>query len=131
MLPTLIAALALQAVPAQPAPGLPADASAAGEACLGRSQALLQHMAEGRFDLARQTFSPKLAKAVSVKQLTENWQGVEKRSGGYRDMGQPALNNQHGQPVVATTVAFAREPIAVNVVCNAHGQVDGIYFQPG
>ncbi|NII11684.1 DUF3887 domain-containing protein [Oleiagrimonas sp. C23AA] len=130
MLPSLIAALALQAMPAAPMPDHGSD-DRAGQACLGRSQALIEHMAHGRFDLAHQTFSPKLAKAVSVQKLTQNWQGVEKTAGGYRDVGQAKLSTEHREPMVTTTVAFAREPIAVSVVCNGAGQVEGIYFRPG
>jgi dienelactone hydrolase len=121
----LITAL-LAACTAAPA----AETTVTDEVLEQRARELIDQLAAGEYEAARQHFDRTMRTALSQSKLQEVWETIQAQAGSYEKQGEARFENQQNYRIVYIPTRFSLTALDTKVVFNDKGQISGLFFQP-
>ena len=99
-------------------------------AAIGKAEALLKNLQDGRYEAIVAEFNPAMATAIPEEKLRGVWQMLSEQFGAVKGIDERRSGELKGYQAVELILAFERERIVQRVVFDGDGKVAGLAFQP-
>ena len=99
-------------------------------ATIGKAEALLKNLQDGRFEAIIAEFNPAMATAIPEEKLRGVWQMLSEQFGAVKSIEERRSGELKGYQAVELILAFERERVVQRVVFDGDGKVAGLAFQP-
>jgi len=107
--------------------GVPKSSSADLES---QARQMIDQMAAGQFNEARQNFDGTMKLALPEEKLKETWTALIQQAGAFDRQGDSRQETEGKYQIVYVTCRFALSALDVRVVFNNKGKISGLFFQP-
>ena len=94
------------------------------------AQALVEHLAAGKFVEAAALFDEQMLAALPATRLEATWRQLQRQLGPLQRRGDPASERQGQYTVVFVPCIFERAALDAKVAVAADGRVAGLFFVP-
>ncbi|MFA9477994.1 M56 family metallopeptidase [Phycisphaerales bacterium AB-hyl4] len=92
-----------------------------------RAVALVEHLAQGDYEQAREHFNRQMRRAQSAEQLEQLWQSLALSLGEYEGPGEPTPGQVTGYDVVYVPMQWERRDLAFQVVFDRAANIAGLW----
>jgi hypothetical protein len=100
------------------------------EAAIAKTEAILEHLQEGKTAEVVKEFDPKMAQAVPEEKLQTAWASLVAKFGSFKGIKERREGQVKGRQAVELILAFEKETVVQRAVFEMDGKVSGLVFQP-
>ncbi len=95
------------------------------------AEALVDNLAAGDYEAAREHFDAGMRNALPAERLEQVWRQLTTAAGPFQRRGPTWVREQGGFTTVYVPCHFSRACLSAKVVFGAEGKVSGLWFRPG
>jgi tRNA A37 N6-isopentenylltransferase MiaA len=99
-------------------------------AAIGKAEALLKNLQDGKFAEVVAQFDPVMAKAIPEERLRTVWQSLTEQFGAVKSIDERRSGELKGYRAVELILAFEREQVVQRMVLDGEGRIAGLAYQP-
>jgi hypothetical protein len=99
-------------------------------AAVGRAEAVLKNLQDGRFAEVVAEFNSAVAQAIPEEKLRGVWQMLSGQFGAVKNIEERRSGDLKGYRVVELILAFERERVVQRVAFDGDGKIAGLAYQP-
>ena len=99
-------------------------------AAIGKAEAILQNLQDGKFAEIVAQFDPTMAKAIPEERLRSVWQGLTEQFGAVKRIDERRSGELKGYRAIELIVTFDREQLVQRMVLDGEGRIAGLAYQP-
>jgi hypothetical protein len=97
---------------------------------IGRAEALLKNLQDGRYAEIVKDFNPAMVKAIPEERLRAVWEMLTAQFGAVKSIEERRSGELKGLRAVELILAFERERVVQRVVFDAEGKIGGLAYNP-
>jgi uncharacterized protein len=97
---------------------------------IGKAEAILQNLQDGKFAEIVAQFDPTMAKAIPEERLRSVWQGLTEQFGPVKRIDERRSGELKGYRAIELIVTFDREQLVQRMVLDGEGRIAGLAYQP-
>jgi hypothetical protein len=97
---------------------------------LGRAEALLKNLQDGRYAEIVKDFNPAMVKAIPEERLRAVWEMLTAQFGAVKSIEERRSGELKGFRTVELILAFERERVVQRMVFDADGKIAGLAYNP-
>ena len=97
---------------------------------IGRAEALLKNLQDGRYAEIVKDFNPAMVKAIPEERLRAVWEMLTAQFGAVKSIEERRSGELKGFRAVELILAFERERVVQRVVFDADGKIAGLAYNP-
>jgi hypothetical protein len=97
---------------------------------LGRAEALLKNLQDGRYAEIVKDFNPAMMKAIPEERLRAVWEMLTAQFGAVKSIEERRSGELKGFRAVELILAFERERVVQRMVFDADGKIAGLAYNP-
>lgn len=99
-------------------------------AAIGKAEAILKNLQDGRFAEIVAQFDPVMAKAIPEERLRSVWQSLTEQFGTVKSIDERRSGELKGYRAVELILTFEREQVVQRMVLDGEGRIAGLAYQP-
>ena len=99
-------------------------------ALIGRAEALLKNLQDGRYAEIVKDFNPAMVKAIPEERLRAVWEMLTAQFGAVKSIEERRSGELKGFRAVELILAFERERVVQRMVFDADGKIAGLAYNP-
>ena len=99
-------------------------------AAIGKAEAILKNLQDGKFAEIVAQFDPVMAKAIPEERLRTVWQSLTEQFGAVKSIDERRSGELKGYRAVELILAFEREQVVQRMVLDGEGRIAGLAYQP-
>jgi hypothetical protein len=100
------------------------------DSTVGRAEAILKNLQDGRFAEVVQDFDAVMAKAIPEEKLRGVWEMLVAQFGAVKSIDERRSGELKGYQAVELILTFEKERLVQRVVFGGDGKVAGLAYQP-
>lgn len=97
---------------------------------IGRAEALLKNLQDGRYAEIVKDFNPAMVKAIPEERLRAVWEMLTAQFGAVKSIEERRSGELKGFRAVELILAFERERVVQRMVFDADGKIAGLAYNP-
>jgi uncharacterized protein len=99
-------------------------------AAIGKAEAILKNLQDGKFAEIVAQFDPVMAKAIPEERLRSVWQTLTEQFGAVKSIDERRSGELKGFRAVELILTFEREQVVQRMVLDGEGRIAGLAYQP-
>ena len=99
-------------------------------AAIGKAEAILKNLQDGKFAEIVAQFDPVMAKAIPEERLRSVWQSLTEQFGAVKSIDERRSGELKGYRAVELILTFERERVVQRMVLDGEGRIAGLAYQP-
>ena len=99
-------------------------------AAIGKAEAILKNLQDGKFAEIVAQFDPVMAKAIPEERLRSVWQSLTEQFGAVKSIDERRSGELKGFRAVELILTFEREQVVQRMVLDGEGRIAGLAYQP-
>lgn len=99
-------------------------------ATIGKAEAVLKKLQDGRYGEVVKEFNPVMEKAIPEEKLRGVWEMLAAQFGAVKNIEERRSGELKGYRAVELILAFERERVVQRVVFDGDGKIAGLAYQP-
>ena len=99
-------------------------------AAIGKAEAILKNLQDGKFTEIVAQFDPVMAKAIPEERLRSVWQSLTEQFGAVKSIDERRSGELKGYRAVELILTFEREQVVQRMVLDGEGRIAGLAYQP-
>jgi hypothetical protein len=99
-------------------------------ATIGKAEAVLKNLQDGRYGEVVKEFNPVMEKAIPEERLRAVWEMLTAQFGSVKSIDERRSGELKGYPAVELILTFEGERVVQRVVFDGDGKIAGLAYQP-
>lgn len=99
-------------------------------AMIGKAEAVLKNLQDGRYAEVVKEFNPVMEKAIPEEKLRAVWEMLTAQFGAVKSIDERRSGELKGYRAVELILSFERERVVQRVVFDSDGKIAGLAYQP-
>jgi len=99
-------------------------------ATIGKAEAVLKNLQDGRYGEVVKEFNPAMEKAISEERLRGVWEMLTAQFGAVKSIDERRSGELKGYRAVELILSFERERVVQRVIFDSDGKIAGLAYQP-